>query len=274
MNLPTTLDYPLVAIGDLHGQLDDLKRLIGRLEVLPEWPDVALVFLGDFVDRNNKVRETIDYVLELLRRPAGGSAVMGNHDLALTRAARLDGGSPSPFWVDHYRSRYDHQETFESYLGRTAMTWSDAWQKDLDALKEAIPEEHKDFLTSLPWLVEAPGHLFLHNGLSNELAASPEEQVEALKAKLWDRKLLNPLAGTATDRLWEDDYPVWLGADRRLSESPLPHPGKVQVTGHDRVRRPDASEVRIRLDTSGGRGALTACLLRSATDEPVFVQSR
>lgn len=43
----------IVAIGDLHGQLDDLKRLIGRLEVLPEWPDVALTFLGDFVDRNN-----------------------------------------------------------------------------------------------------------------------------------------------------------------------------------------------------------------------------
>ena len=274
MNLPTTLDYPFVAIGDLHGQLDDLRRLIGRLEVLPEWPDVALVFLGDFVDRNNMVRQTIDYVLELLLRPAGGSAVMGNHDLALTRAARLDGGSPSPFWVDHYRTRYDHEATFESYLGRPAMTWGDAWGKDLDALREAIPEEHKGFLTSLPWLVEAPGHIFLHNGLSNELGASPEEQVEALKAKLWDRKLLNPLAGTATDRLWEDDYPVWLGADRRLSQSPLPHPGKVQVTGHDRVRRPDSNDVRIRLDTSGGRGALTACMLRSATAEPVFLQSR
>lgn len=274
MKLTTTLDYPIVAIGDLHGQFDDLKRLIGRLEVLPEWPEVALVFLGDFVDRNNMVRETINYVLELLRRPAGGAAVKGNHDLALIRAATLDGGSPSPFWMHHYRDRYDHQETFESYLGRTAMSWGDAWEKDLAALREAIPEEHKDFLTSLPWVVESPGHLFLHNGLSNELGASPEEQVEAMRAKQWDRKLLRPVPGTATDRLWQDDYPVWLGADRRLSESPLPHPGKVQVTGHDRVRRPDANDVRIRIDTSGGRGVLTACLLRSATAEPVFLQSR
>ena len=117
IDLPTTLDYPIVAIGDLHGQRDELERLVGKLEALPEWPDCALVFLGDFVDRNPEVRETIDLVLELLRRPPGGSAVMGNHDLALVRAARLDGGPPSPYWVDHYRTRYDHQETFESYLG-------------------------------------------------------------------------------------------------------------------------------------------------------------
>lgn len=126
----------------------------------------------------------------------------------------------------------------------------------------------------MPWLVEAAGHLFLHNGLSDEMGASVKEQVKAMEARRWGRKLLRPIAGTATDRLWEDDYPVWLGADRRLSESPLPHPGNVQVTGHDRVRRPDANDVRIRLDTSGGRGSLAACLLRSATAEPVFLQSR
>jgi calcineurin-like phosphoesterase family protein len=273
-DLPTALDYPIVAIGDLHGQLEELRRLVGRLEAMPEWPDSALVFLGDFVDRNNMVRETIDLVLELLRRPAGGAAVKGNHDLALIRSTRLDGGTPSPFWLDHYRTRYDHNETFESYLGRPAMSWGGAWEKDLDALREAIPLAHRDFLASLPWLVEAPGHLFLHNGLSNELGASAEEQVEAGRAKRWDRKLLKPLPGTATYKLWEADYPVWLGADRRLSESPLPHPGKVQVTGHDRVRRANFNGVRIRLDTSGGRGALTACLLRSAVAEPEFFQSR
>ena len=105
------------------------------------------------------------------------------------------------------------------------------------------------------------------------MGASPEEQVEALKVKLWERKLLRPIPGTATDKFWEADYPAWLGADRRLSESPLPHPRKVQVTGHDRVARPDANDVRIRLDTSGGLGRLTACLLRSPTAEPVFVES-
>lgn len=272
--LPTTVDYPIVAIADLHGQHAELARLVERLEALPEWPDCSVVFLGDYVDRNARVKATIDLVLELLRRPPGGSAVMGNHDLALVRAARLDGGPPSPYWVEGYRARYDHHETFESYLGGPAMTLRSAWEEDLGALRQAMPREHREFLSSLPWLVEASGHLFLHNGLSPELRATAEEQVEALRAKRWDRKLMRPIAGTLTAEKWEPDYPVWLGADKGLSASPLPHPGQVQVSGHVRVAVPEVNAVRIRLDTSGGHGTLTACLLRSASAQPVFVTTR
>jgi serine/threonine protein phosphatase 1 len=273
MDLSENINYPIIAIGDLHGQRLELERLIGRLEKLPEWPDCALVFLGDFVDRGLNVRGTIDLVMESLRRPAGGSAIMGNHDLAVVRAARLNGGPLSPYWIGRYRTDYDCHATFESYLGRSPMTWGDAWRKDLDALREAMPAEHRDFLASLPWVVEASGHVFVHCGLSPELKVGPDEQVNALRARRWDRTLLRPVAGTNTEILWEDEYPVWLGADRTLSESPLPYPGKVQVTGHVRVRKPDANAVRIRLDTSGGFGSLTACLLRSADAEPVFVPS-
>src|SRR5438309_986571 len=82
---------------------------------------------------------------------------------------------------------------------------------ELDRLREAMPAEHREFLVSLPWLVEAPGHLFLHNGLSDELGATAVEQVEALRARRWDRERLRPVPGTATDLAWQDDYPVWLG---------------------------------------------------------------
>ncbi len=274
MTFPTNLDYPVIAVGDLHGQRDELVRLVERLETLPEWPVCALVFLGDFVDRGPDVRGTIDLVMELLRRPAGGSAVMGNHDLALVRAARLDDGPVSSYWLDRYRTRYDHAETFEGYLGRQAMTSGSTWQKDLDKLREAMPAEHKDFLASLPWVVETPGHVFVHCGLSPELGVGPEQQVNALRAGRWDRLSLKPVPGTNTDKLWEDEYPVWLGADRGLSVSPLAYPGKVQVTGHVRVGRPDVNGVRIRLDTSGGSGKLTACLLKAAEAVPEFVQGR
>jgi serine/threonine protein phosphatase 1 len=97
IELPTDLSYPIIVLADLHGQRLELERLVKKLEKLAEWPECALVFLGDFVDRGTNVRGTIDLVIELLRRSPGGSAVMGNHDLALIRAARLDGGSPSPF---------------------------------------------------------------------------------------------------------------------------------------------------------------------------------
>ncbi len=61
MTLRTSLDYPIIAIADLHGQLDQLKRLVARLESVSEWDDCALIFLGDFVDRGEDVPGTIWY---------------------------------------------------------------------------------------------------------------------------------------------------------------------------------------------------------------------
>ena len=92
--------------------------------------------------------------------------------------------------------------------------------------------------------------------------------------KRWDRLTLNPVAATNTDLLWQPQYPVWIGADKNLSESPLVFPGKVQVTCHVLVSKPDVNAVRIRLDTSRGFGYLTACLLRSADAEPEFISTK
>ena len=270
MPLPDDVAYPIIAVGDLHGRTRDLERLAERLERLPEWPDAALVFLGDYVDRGPDTRGTIALVLELLSRPPGGSAVMGNHDLGLVRTARLDDGPPSPYWRQHFPPLYSCETTLASYLGRPPRPGGPPTADELEALRDVMPEDHRAFLTGLRWAVEAPGHLFLHCGLSPELEAGPEEQVAALRARRWERDAMRPRPGTDTDRFWRPEYPVWIGADRSLSRSPLPHPGKVQVTGHDRVPRPEADAVRIRLDTGGGLAAPSACLLRSATAAPEF----
>ena len=274
MTLPTNLDYPIIAVADLHGQLDQLKRLVARLERVSEWNDCALVFLGDFVDRGEDVPGTIGLVLDLLSRGPGGSAILGNHDLALVRAARLDDGPPSPYWIGSYLRRYDHDQTFLGYLGRRPNHGGGQWEEDLAELRGAIRTEHREFLCSLPWVVESSGHMFLHCGLSFELAASATEQLAALHRKEWDRSTLKPVAGTNTDLLWQDDYPVWIGADKNLSKSPLSYRGKVQVTGHVKVSKPDVNSIRIRLDTSGGFGYLTACLLRSVDADPEFISSK
>ena len=122
--------------------------------------------------------------------------------------------------------------------------------------------------------LEAEGHVFLHNGLSPELDCPPSVQLECMRRKVWDRAVVNPKLGTATDTHFTPHYPVWVGADRKLSENPLPIPGKVQVSGHIKIDAPDANPVRIRIDTSGGVvEPLTACVLRGPTADPVFVFS-
>lgn len=275
MKLPTTVDYPVIAIGDLHGRVEWLNKLVAKLEQLPEWPAAKLVFLGDLGDRTNTVRELVDRVLELLQTKPGSSCVMGNHDLALVRATGLDDRDPSEYWVKRYGDSYDHKYTFESYLRRTPDSFHyQNWQQDLVELKATMPISHRELFANLPWVVEATGHLFLHCGLSHELDCPATVQLECLRRKIWDRAVVNPKFGTKTDRLFTPDYPVWLGADRKSSRNPLPFPGKTQVSGHEYTKHPDANPVRICIDTSGGtREPLTGCLLRGPGIEPVFVFS-
>jgi len=274
MKLPTIIEYPIIAISDLHGQVEWLNKLVVRLKELPEWPVAKLVFLGDLVDRNDTVKELVSRVIELIAEKPGSTCVMGNHDLALVKAAGLD-GPPSESWTQRYADNYDHVSTFISYLGKEPQYYSaDDWRNDLLLLRDAIPPAHRDFLADLPWVAEAEGHIFLHNGLSPELDCPPSIQLECLKRKVWDRATVNPKFGTDTDRLFNTEYPVWLGADKRLSANPLPFLGRMQVSGHIRIDEPDANAVRIRIDTSGGvREPLTACLLCDPVSEPVFIFS-
>ena len=272
MTLPTTVDYPIIAIGDLHGRLAWLDKLIAKLEKLPEWPGARLVFLGDLVDRGPHVKETVGRVMDLIAAKPGSTCLMGNHDLALVSAAGLNDQPPPHYWVWRYYSVYDHEPTFRSYLGRGPNR--SAWEAELGHLKAAMPAEHRAFLANLPWALEAEGHLFLHNGLSGELDCPPTVQVELLKRRRWVREEVQPRFGTDTDRLFTPHYPVWLGADKKLSAKPLKHPTKLQVSGHDRVASPQVNDTRIRIDTSGGeREPLTACVLRGAAEPPEFVLS-
>jgi serine/threonine protein phosphatase 1 len=275
MQLPTRLEYPVIAIGDLHGRAEWLDKLVAKLRLRPEWPQAKLVFLGDLVDRTDTVKPLVARVMGLIAEKPGSTCVAGNHDWALVNAAGLNDLPPPAYWVKQYCSNYDHKPTFESYLGRTPdYLPKGKWEQDLADLKAAIPPEQRDFLSSLPWVAEADGHVFLHNGLSPELDCPVTVQLECLRRKIWDRAIVNPRFGTDTDRLFKPEYPVWLGADKKLSERPLPLPGKVQVTGHVKVDAPDVNAVRIRIDTSGGvREPLTACILTGPTAAPVFVFS-
>ena len=268
---PAELSYPIIAIPDLHGQLRWLDALVARLRTHEVWPTATLVFLGDLVDRGPDVKGAVQRVVELLAEKPGSVCVMGNHDLALVGATGLDGGAEQ-YWIDKYRTNYDSDRTFLSYLGRAAeRTNPEKWVSDLAALREAVPTAHRAFLAGLPWVAEAAGHVFIHNGLSRELNEPAAIQLHALRQRRW-AGVVSPKLGTKTFDLWQDFYPVWLGADRKVNADPLPRPGRVQVVGHVQLDQPDVNAVRIRLDTTGGvHPPLTAAVLRGAAEPPEFV---
>ncbi len=70
----------IYAIGDIHGHLDLLERLLEKLQ-----PDLArdrLVFMGDYIDRGLHPKGVVDYVLRLQRQapPDHVICLKGNHE--------------------------------------------------------------------------------------------------------------------------------------------------------------------------------------------------
>ena len=71
-------------IGDIHGHADPLRTLLAKLAYVERegayhHPERTVIFMGDFVDRGPKIRETLQIVKAMM--DAGTAlAVMGNHE--------------------------------------------------------------------------------------------------------------------------------------------------------------------------------------------------
>jgi len=65
-------------IGDIHGCLDMLNRL---MEKIPWRPDAdRLIFLGDYIDRGENPKGVIDYLLALTSVSPHVECLIGNHE--------------------------------------------------------------------------------------------------------------------------------------------------------------------------------------------------
>jgi hypothetical protein len=94
---------PLFVIGDIHGHLDKMMRLLryaGLATSQAEWlgGGAQLWFMGDFADRGPDGIGVIEYVMRLQENAAarGGhvGAILGNHDVGIL-TAKLFPNAPS-----------------------------------------------------------------------------------------------------------------------------------------------------------------------------------
>ena len=99
-------DGPLDLIGDVHGELEALLRLLAKLGCDPDRgvAERPLVFVGDLIDRGPDSLGVLDLVRDLWEAGLAG-VVLGNHELNLLLGERKDGngwfwGDPEDgFWV-------------------------------------------------------------------------------------------------------------------------------------------------------------------------------
>lgn len=71
----------LFAIGDIHGYFDSLKELVENKIQLQK--NDKLILLGDYIDRGDKSKEVVDFIMELQEKGFDVVPLIGNHEVML-----------------------------------------------------------------------------------------------------------------------------------------------------------------------------------------------
>ena len=99
-------------VGDLHGCLEELDALLEKFGFRPGRD--RLFSVGDVVGKGPDVRGTLRRLKAL-----GARAVLGNHDVALLEAARLEAAGEESRHADYLRSLGPEREEWIAYIS----TW-------------------------------------------------------------------------------------------------------------------------------------------------------
>jgi serine/threonine protein phosphatase 1 len=163
------------AVGDIHGRLDLLEELIGRIEEdEAERPsaDTTLIFLGDLVNRGPDSCGVVERLLRLSRERPGTRFLKGNHEQVLLRAVT---GDPKAV---RFLVRIGGRATLLSY----GIPEAEYDQLDYVELTERfaalVPQDHVEFLAGFDDWLAIGDYLFVHAGLRPGVAVedqSPED---------------------------------------------------------------------------------------------------
>ena len=173
-------------------------------------------------------------MIDLIQTRGKTAVIMGNHEYVMISSLGLLGAQRKIEWSGMYNEIFSSGPTYSSY---------NVNEGDLKGLKNAMPGKHLEFLVSLPWYIEADGHLIVHSGLFPDKPFKP--QLEELKSRSY-----------STMRIPFFDDPELVSSD------PPPDCPFTVISGH--VRQPAVifREKRILVDTTGGLGGkLSAVLL-------------
>ncbi len=216
----------IYAIGDIHGQLDKLRAAHERIAAdrarMAERM-APVVHLGDLVDRGPDSKRVIEFLIRGLESHEPWIVLKGNHDQAFAIQLGLPEARDLPYraWIS---GAWGGRETAFSY-GLDPDQGS-IWRfedRAREALRQAVPEAHKQFLATLPTYHETDDLIFVHAGIRPGLKLS--EQIE-------------------------EDL-IWIRGD--FLNDTRDH-GRLVVHGHTPVDAPMHCGNRINLDTGAGYG--------------------
>jgi len=222
-------------IGDIHGRSDLLDRIAAEIKRdLEQRPDsqCMTVTLGDYVDRGPDSRGVIERLIHN-PFPTRYVGLKGNHEeLFLSFLA-------DPAVGQQWRE-LGGLETLHSYgVAVGALMMGKGFEEASRALRDAVPEDHFRFLSSLRNSLTVGNYFLCHAGVRPSVAL---------------------------DRQREEDL-LWIREDFLLHEEPFE---KIIVHGHTPVKEPDVRKNRINIDTGAYATGRLTCL-KLEQDQILFI---
>lgn len=160
-------------IGDIHGRIDLLDRLLETVETDRQGADIPLVFVGDYVDRGEHSAQVLRRVHELAQRDDRQViCLIGNHeDMMLKFLA--DPGERGKRWL-----KYGGLQTLTSFGVKAKVSENAseaAMERARDALVDAMGPDLIDWLSNLPTYWQTGNVAVVHAGADPALPVGEQE---------------------------------------------------------------------------------------------------
>ena len=146
-------------IGDIHGCKKTLEKMLFEVLKIEKQDDVY--FLGDYIDRGPRIKETVDLLLDLKNAEYKLHFLMGNHEKML---------------INTY---YGYQNTKLWYLNDGHRTLESFGLKEI----QELPAQYLYFFDNLKYYFEIEGFVLTHAGLNFD----NENPYEDTYSMLWTR---------------------------------------------------------------------------------------
>lgn len=130
-----------IVVGDVHGCFNTLVELLEKKVEIGS--NDKIYFLGDLIDRGPRIKETVDYAMDLCSKGLA-CVIRGNHEEMLLSSL----GDPSNFEIWMYNGAEDTLASFGAQTPRD------------------IGEEYINFFNSLPYYIEFEDFVLVHGDLN------------------------------------------------------------------------------------------------------------
>lgn len=236
------VEYPAIYIGDIHGELEKLDKLLANLITnLPDIHETQLVFLGDYIDRGEQSAQVLEWLIQLQSARPETIFLKGNHEDFFLKFLSDPNQSSTAQWL-----RHGGLQTLSSF----GIALTGAPDKD-------------------------GGYASLHNSLLNALPVELDSFLNQLQAYHINGNLVATHAGTDPDiDISETPGPQCSWGHPRCYEKPRAD-GCWSIHGHIVENRPMVFDTgRISIDTGAyANGPLTAAYVTPDSSRPAFFSS-